>query len=306
VVKQIEAINKIVPVPLDPAAALMEKLIQSYPTPRWFQFYILTQRNLIFTSRNRRPVRIGFLRHVVIGLLYGVVYYNLADDTDVAVFNGDAYDMRVSLTFFSVLFITLVQQQTIPTYFADKILLESESRRAKAYSVYPFWFSSWCIYLPQLIVNTVTFGALVYLLAGYRASAGSFFFYILILCLTAINGYYICQVTAALSPSPQTAMSVYPVIVFTLTAVSGYFIGLKSLPKYMYAWAPWISPMRYALQSVVQNEFENNDDLPRGDEYLYMYGFDTVSKEKCVLYLLLLCFLTVGGLIGILKLKNLR
>ena len=32
----------------------------------------------------------------------------------------NSYDMRFSLSFFSVLFITLVQQQTIPAFFDDK------------------------------------------------------------------------------------------------------------------------------------------------------------------------------------------
>jgi hypothetical protein len=282
-------------------------LFNSYPTPRWYQYYVLTKRYITFTLRNRRPVRIGFLRHVLIGLLYGVVYFQMQEDEGVnSTGNGDAYNMRFSLSFFSILFITLVQQQTIPIYFNDKVMLESESRRAKAYSVYPFWISSWTIYFPQLIGNTVTFGTLVYWLAAYRIGAHHFLRYLVSLNLAAISGFFVCQLTAALSPSPQTAMSVYPVVVFTITSVSGYFLYLDDLPLYIRPWAPFISPIRWALQAIISNELSENPELLKGDVYLETYNMDKASSALATFYLFLLCAALLGILIAVLKFNNLR
>ena len=54
-----------------PEEEYMFELFNVYPTPRWYQISLLTQRYLIKTIRNRRPVRIGFIRHILVGLLYG-------------------------------------------------------------------------------------------------------------------------------------------------------------------------------------------------------------------------------------------
>ena len=162
----------------------------------------------------------------------------------------DIYDMRMSLSFFSVLFITLVQQQTIPAYFEDKITFDSE-RKPRIYSIFPFWFASWIVYLPQLLLNTWVFGSIVYFMAGYRVTMSYYWFYILVLVVTALNGFVICQLVACMSPSPQTAMSVFPVVVFSLMSVAGYFVSLKNLDEWLRVWAPNVSPLRWSLQVLV-------------------------------------------------------
>jgi hypothetical protein len=48
------------------------ELFSVYPSPRLYQLYILTARYISKTLRNRKPVYIGFLRHLLIGLLYGI------------------------------------------------------------------------------------------------------------------------------------------------------------------------------------------------------------------------------------------
>ena len=57
-------------IPLD---KLKFELFSVYPTPRGFQIYILMERYVKKVLRNRRPVRIGFLRHLLVGLLYGMM-----------------------------------------------------------------------------------------------------------------------------------------------------------------------------------------------------------------------------------------
>lgn len=159
----------------------------------------------------------------------------------------NVYDMRFSLSFFSVLFITLVQQQTIPAFFDDKVIFDSE-RKPRLYSIFPYWFSSWLVYLPQLLLNTITFGTLVYTMAGYRSGAQYFGIYILLLITTALYGFAICQLVACLSPTPQTAMSVFPVVVFSLMSVAGYFVSLNNLDHWLRSWAPKISPIRWSVE----------------------------------------------------------
>jgi ABC-type multidrug transport system permease subunit len=188
------------------------------------------------------------------------------------------YNMRFSLTFFCLLFITLVQQQTIPAYFEDKIIFSCE-RRPRIYSVLPYWISSWIVYFPQLLFNSFVFGTLVYTMAQYRTGAKFYWFFIFIMCFAAFVGFMICQIVAVLAPSPQTAMSVYPVVVFTMTSVAGYFIFLPDIDNWIGSWAPFISPMRYSFQALILNEFDGNSELPLSKDYIQTYGFDEFDKN---------------------------
>jgi MFS family permease len=214
------------------------------------------------------------------------------------------YNMRFSLSFFSILFITLVQQQTIPSYFDDKIIFDAE-RKPRIYSIFPFWFATWMVYLPQLLVNTITFGTLVYVMAGYRAGVSFYLFYILLLVLTALNGFAICQCVACVSPTPQTAMSVFPVIVFSLMSVAGYFVALGSLDPWIHGWAPNLSPLRWSLQGIILNEMEGNNDLPLETAYLEKYGYDTLDdKSKSFAYALLICIALFVALVYAVRAKK--
>ena len=85
-------------------------------------------------------------------------------------------------------------------------------------------------------------------MAGYRWGAQYYGIYVLLLIVTALNGFAICQLVACLSPSPQTAMSVFPVIVFSLMSVAGYFVSLKKLDSWLKSWAPIVSPIRWSVQ----------------------------------------------------------
>ena len=104
------------------------------------------------------------------------------------------------------------------------------------------------VYLPQLCLNTLTFGTIVYTMAGYRIGITYYLFYMLLLLITALNGFLICQIVASMSPSPQTAMSVFPVIVFSLMSVAGYFVTLNNIDSWLGSWAVFISPLRWSLQ----------------------------------------------------------
>jgi ABC-type multidrug transport system permease subunit len=218
-----------------------------------------------------------------INIFQGGVYFQMETGGDDAV-----YDVRFSLTFFSLLFITLVQQQTIPAYFEDKIIFDCE-RRPRIYSILPYWMASWLVYLPQLLFNTWFFGSVVYTMAGYRLGPAYYWFYVLILCLEALIGFGICQVVAVLSPTPQTAMSVFPVVVFSMMSVAGYFIYIKDLDNWLKDWAPFVSPMRYSFEALVLNELSGNNDLDDPGDFIEKYGFDTLSKGLCLVCAAICC-----------------
>ena len=68
---------------------------------------------------------------------------------------------------------------------------------------------------------------------------------------------------------------------------AGYLIFIPNLPA-LCRWMSYIATFRYALQGLVLNEFQDNDELlPSGDEYIDRMGYsdDAISIQACVVIL---------------------
>ena len=62
---------------------------------------------------------------------------------------------------------------------------------------------------------------------------------------------------------------------------AGYLIFIPNL-SVVCNWVPYIAAFRYALQGLVLNEFQDNDELPSGQYYIEMMGYDTISVQACL------------------------
>jgi len=111
--------------------------------------------------------------------------------------------------------------------------------------------------------------------------SGGFGLFYGVMVLTSWTGLFICQLIASVSPTSQSAISGFPVALFFTITFAGYIIFLPSFPAWLSTWAPYISFMRFSFQALVNNEFSNNSNLPLGQEYINMLGFDDYTAEQC-------------------------
>jgi ABC-type multidrug transport system permease subunit len=215
-------------------------------------------------------------RHVFIALFYGTIYFQLKGGTD-----PSAYTNRLSIMFFSMLSIVVGLQATIPVLIEERLVFYRE-RGSRAYGALPYWISSWCIQVPLIAVNTLTYCVLLYYLCGLDNSSGKFVFFFFVLLLCSYIGLFACQLIAAIAPNATTAVSFFPVLLFFSVAFSGYIVYIPQFPIFLRAWAPYLSFIRYAFQALVLNEFQDNPELPFQQLYVDSLGFDTLSKWECV------------------------
>lgn len=209
----------------------------------------------------------------MVSLLYGTIFYQLGTGTE-----NSCYTNRLSLLFFSIMFMILGHQQAIPALFEDRLVFYRE-RGARAYGALPYWFSSWFLQIPLVAINVFVFSLIVYYMAGLQSDGFGLFLGVMI--LTSWTGLYACQLIAAISPSAQTAISGFPVALFFTITFAGYMIFIPSFPTWLESWAPYISFMRFSFQALVVNEFKDNSDLPYGNAYLDTLGFNDYSAQTC-------------------------
>lgn len=107
-----------------------------------------------------------------------------------------------------------------------------------------------------------------------------------------MNLYSFCLLStaAALSPTPAIAMiGLFQMITLEL---NGFGVYLPQLQDWI-SWAAFLDFARYGLQGIIVNDFGNNSELPDGQEYIHMMGFQHIFVGGCAAIMLL--YIVLGG-----------
>lgn len=234
-------------------------------------------------------------RHLIIGLFYGSLYFQMDTGTDPSV-----YFNRLALIYFSLTFAIVGQQASIPVLIGNRLVFYRE-RGSNAYGVTAYWFSLWFLELPIIAINMFIYAVIVYYMSGMRSSFNSFLIFYVGLLLVAWTGLFSSLIVACLASSVQIAMGLFPVSLFFATAFAGYMVFIPQFPIWLRCWAPYSSFMRFGFQALTLNEFDSNDSLPDYQEYLNQLGFNGVTVTGCILALAVYVGVYCLGLLVTLK-----
>jgi len=218
---------------------------------------ILIRRQFLKMRRNRRLVVVGLIRHVLVALFYGSLYWQVAPT---------AIQSRLSLLFFAIMFVMLGNQQSIPAVYEDRLLYYRE-KGAHVYGPYSYWMTCAASFIPQIILNTLLYSGIMYPMAGLHSNFACFGYFYLVTMLCSLCALFFCQLLSITLPNPQTAVAVFPASLFIFVLFAGFIVRLPSLPSWIGAWCPDASFARWAFQGLVINELDGNarvsyKDLP--------------------------------------------
>lgn len=227
-------------------------------------------------------------RCLILAVIFGSAYVYPPSGVDYS-----SYKKRLSFCFFSLFFNCVVQMQTIPLYFEDRVTFQRE-RGAKLYLPVSYWLTTWIANFCFQIVHTLVYASVAYFFAGFQDVAWRWFFFFAVVLFCANTAYYICQLIAAFSPNPQTAMGIFPIAVFTNFLFSGYFQFIPNMQFWLQGWAPNCSFYRWALQALVLNEYDTNPALPIASTYVSELGFSGVNANASLGILILFLVFYLG------------
>jgi len=240
---------------------------------------ILVRRYWLGVWNEGREIRSSIDRHVITGLIHGLVFWQLRGDDTLA---------RSSLLYFNTMFLVMNNEQSIPRIFEAKPLRMLEIS-SKLYTSSTYWFSLVTATTPLTLIYSFLFIALVYPMAGLRWGAEYFFFNYVISAFGSLSGLYLCQYLAASYPTPPLAISKYTTLAAFLMGFSGYLVRLPTLPSYLFYWAPFISFFRWSYQPIFLNEFSDDEEVVED------YGFKTEDKwESFAIQILFMVFFLVA------------
>ena len=231
---------------------------------------------------------------MVVAAFYGSLFYHVQGGN-----YASAYTNRMSVLFFSLSFLAQSHQQTIPASFEDRYIYIRE-RAAGAYGTFGHWFALWFLHIPFNSLNVLLYSIILYKLVGFNDKPGCFPYLYGVMLLTSWTGFFMCQFWAAISPSPQVAISRLPISLFFAMVFAGYIVAIPSLNSWLAAWAPYISFLRFPFQGLVINEFTDNNALPDGELYIDVWGFQDYTKRQCgAADLVFLLFFAIGMFLAI-------
>ncbi|BFF94885.1 ATP-binding cassette sub-family G member 4 [Drosophila madeirensis] len=190
-----------------------------------FQLRVLLRRHLRSMSRDMFAVQLRLIMHVVIGLLLGVVYWQIGSDAAKIVSN-------VSCLFFIILFVfTGNAMPSILLCLQDSAVFIREYYNGW-YSLRAYYISKVLADLPLQLTCPTLFISISYFMTGQPPEFNRFAMSWAICLMTAFIGHFIGVVAGTLFPM-QLAIFLVPSCTIPFLLFSGFFIRLNELSWFL-------------------------------------------------------------------------
>lgn len=128
----------------------------------------------------------------------------------------------------------------------------------KTYGAVPYYLSKTLVELPVMILMPIIFIQIVYYGSGLTITLDR----ILIASLTMVLLVFFTSALGFLIGTAVTnesvAQTVAPLILIPSILFAGFFFNLDSTYVWL-RWLQYLSPIRYAMEVLIRNEFDNND-----------------------------------------------
>ena len=147
-------------------------------------------------------------------------------------------------------------------------------------------------FFPVMIIETMLFSVVLYFMVGLAAEAGRFFFFFLILLTTdlMLAGLYrgVCYTVATIDAGQQILNPIFNMMI----VFGGFLITQDKIPDFLIEFY-WITPISWALRSLVQNEFYASAYDGNGTVYLEAFEVQTNHVWKWAGFIYLIGFMIV-------------
>ncbi|EWM25382.1 atp-binding cassette superfamily [Nannochloropsis gaditana] len=244
----------------------------AFPTSVTSQTYTLVNRFWIAQSRQWEFVVAQLGKNVVVASICGAIFFGQGREKSLSTFSNVSFNVS-SLWYFAMLYTVLSCLQIIPQLFFFGVLYNRE-RSANVYSTFAYWAANAIVCVPLLLLSHVIFVEISYWMVGLYPNAACHLFALLVTFLNNLISFYCAQCIAAISPSAEVALAMFPLVFLFLGSFAGFTIPLGELPP-GWKWASYISYPRWTYQALIINEFQYRADRTA---VLTFYSFTGFNK----------------------------
>ncbi|KAI5322611.1 hypothetical protein L3X38_031683 [Prunus dulcis] len=206
--------------------------------------------------RNSRYNAIRFFMTIVIGILFGVIFWGKGDQIHK---QQDLINL-LGATYAAVLFLGASNASAVQSVVAIERTVFYRERAAGMYSELPYAFAQVAIETIYVAIQTFIYALLLYSMIGYDWKVEKFlyFYYFIFMCFTYFSMYGMMVV--ALTPGHQIAAIVMSFFLSFWNLFSGFLIPRPLIPIW-WRWYYWASPVAWTIYGIFTSQVGDKKTL---------------------------------------------
>lgn len=199
--------------------------------------------------RNSQYNAIRFFTTVVIGVLFGVIFWQKGDQ----IYRQQDLINLLGATYAAVLFLGATNASAVQSVVAIERTVFYRERAAGMYSELPYAFAQVAIETIYVAIQTFVYSLLLYSMIGYHWTGEKFFYfyYFIFMCFTYFSMYGMMVV--ALTPGYQIAAIVMSFFLSFWNLFSGFLIPRPLIPIW-WRWYYWASPVAWTIYGIFASQ----------------------------------------------------
>ncbi|KAI3461317.1 hypothetical protein Pfo_017980 [Paulownia fortunei] len=229
--------------------------------------------------RNSQYNAIRFFTTVVIGILFGVIFWQKGDQ----IYRQQDLLNLLGATYSAVLFLGAANASAVQSVVAIERTVFYRERAAGMYSELPYAFAQVAIETIYTAIQTFVYSLLLYSMIGFQWTGEKFFYfyYFIFMCFTYFSMYGMMVV--ALTPGYQIAAIVMSFFLSFWNLFSGFLVPRPLIPIW-WRWYYWASPVAWTIYGIFASqigdqtgelELTGNTATMRVNDFLKEYlGYD--------------------------------
>ncbi|KAK7277246.1 hypothetical protein RIF29_18397 [Crotalaria pallida] len=196
--------------------------------------------------RNPEYNAIRFFITIVIGVLFGLIFWNKGDKTEK---EQDLLNLLGAM-YAAVIFLGASNTSTVQPVVATERTVFYRERAAGMYSELPYAFGQVAIEVIYVSIQSLAYAIILYWMIGFQPRVDTFlwFYYFIFMCFVYFTLYG--MMTVALTPSHQVAAIVMSFFISFWNLFSGFIIPRTQIPIW-WRWYYWASPVSWTLYGLV-------------------------------------------------------
>ena len=216
------------------------------------ELFILFKRNRLLLMRDKLAFYVRLIMVIANSLLINMIFFKLGVGENAVV------DRSGCLFYITNSMVNTNMQTNLLVFTKEKQVFYKEQDN-KMYRVFTYYLSKTLGEIPFQIFSSLLIFFCCYFLTGLNHNSFlNYLYFVMTVFLTGYAGSSFAIFMSCIIDKAELAPAIFPILIFTQTLTSGYFVSQKDIPSIFLPFK-YISIFRYSYQSLALNEFTNND-----------------------------------------------